>query len=151
MRATTRRAAASSYGVRFALLLLHAALLLVRGHCSSVPLHAPVWQQRCRGHLATAAARQSAWRRSAGCRQPGCASQGVGEARSAHLKYTYMYDCLRAVHETNLKTDTVRITYNRPGTLKSRSRRAWIHCQTTDKKAVPRYCFAFSAHSQQQQ
>ena len=27
------------------------------------------------------------------------------------------------------------------------TRRAWIHRQTTDKKAVPRYSFAFSAHS----
>ena len=41
-----------------------------------------------------------------------------GELRSAHLKYTYNF--LRAVHENNLKTDTPRITYNRPGTLKSR-------------------------------
>ena len=47
----------------------------------------------------------------------GCA-QGVGEARSALSKYTY--DFLRAVHENNLKTDTLRITYNMPGTLKSR-------------------------------
>ena len=27
------------------------------------------------------------------------------------------------------------------------SRRAWIHCQTTDKKRVASYSFAFSAHS----
>ena len=30
------------------------------------------------------------------------------------------------------------------------SRRAWIHCQTTDKKVGASSYFAFSAHSQQQ-
>ena len=40
----------------------------------------------------------------------------------------------------------------KPETKKQKvtSGRAWIHCQTTDKKAGASPCFAFSAHSQQQ-